>query len=60
MSLVQTHTAEARSMFVTYLTSYQTVETMLNIPSQISIKDLAVRFGCLEAKILADTLLEIP
>lgn len=41
-----------------YLTSYQTVEKLLNVSSQLGLKDLAVRFGCLEAQPLAETLLK--
>ena len=36
-----------------YISTCQTVERLLNVTSQVSLRDLAVKFDCLEAEDLA-------
>lgn len=40
-----------------YTNSCRTVEEILNIQSDLSLKDFAVKFGCMEVKELAETIL---
>lgn len=40
-----------------YTSSYQTVMKLLNLTPRLKVKELAVRFGCLEAVTLAEEIL---
>lgn len=42
----------------TYVSAYQTVEKLLNLSSQVGLRELAVKFGCLEAEKLAEEILK--